>query len=72
MAVEQFAGKLAKKTLTLDEKIKFLDFAKKIQNLDIYKQILLEDIYKIGKTGAANTLKNEKKIREQHEMFCEK
>ena len=32
----------------------------------------LEDIYKIGKTAAANVLKNEKKIHEQHEMFCEK
>ena len=29
------AGKLAKQTLTLDENIKFLDFAKKIQNLDV-------------------------------------
>ena len=33
---QQLAGKLAKKTLTLDEKIKFLDFAKKkVQNLDV-------------------------------------
>ena len=32
---QQLAGKLAKKTLTLDERIKFLDFAKKIHNLDI-------------------------------------
>ena len=30
------------------------------------------DIYKIGKTAAANILKNEKKIREQHEIFFEK
>ena len=32
----------------------------------------LADIYKIGKTATANILKNEKKIRERHEMFCEK
>ena len=31
----------------------------------------LADIYKIGKTAAANILKNEKKICE-HEIFCEK
>ena len=30
------------------------------------------DIYKIGKAAAANILNDEKKIREQHEMFCEK
>ena len=32
---QQLAGKLAKKTLTVDEKIKFLDFAKKIQDLGV-------------------------------------
>ena len=42
---------------------------KKIPKLGCRK---LADIYKIGKTAAANILKNEKKIREQHEMFCEK
>ena len=65
---EQLAGKLAKKTSTLDEKIKFLDFAKKNPKLGCGKQA---DVYKIRKTAAANILKNEKKIRE-HEMFCEK
>ena len=65
---EQLAGKLAKKTSTLDEKIKFLDFAKKNPKLGQGKQA---DVYKIRKTTAANILKNEKKIRE-HEMFCEK
>ena len=35
LSKQQLAGKLAKKTLTLDEKIKFWDFAKKIQNLDL-------------------------------------
>ena len=66
---QQLSGKLAKKTLTLDEKIKFLDFAETNPKFGFRK---LADIYKIGKTAAANILKNEKKIREQHEMFCEK
>ena len=66
---QQLAGKLAKKTLTLDEKIKFSGFAKKIPKLECRK---LADICKIGKTAAANILMKVKKIREQHEMFCEK
>ena len=69
LSKQQLADKLAKKTLTLDEKIKFLDFAKKNPKLGCWK---LADIHKIGKTAAANILKNEKKIREQHEMFCKK
>ena len=32
LSKQQLAGKLAKKALTLDEKIKFLDFAKKKPN----------------------------------------
>ena len=32
---QQLAGKITKKTVTLDEKIKFLDFAKKLQNLGV-------------------------------------
>ena len=64
LSKQQLAGKLAKKTLALAEKIKFLDFAKKNPKL--------ADIYKIGKTAAANILKNEEEIREQHEKFCEK
>ena len=35
LSKQHLAGKLAKKTLTLDEKIRFLDFTKKIQNLDV-------------------------------------
>ena len=46
-----------------------MDFAKKNTKLGCRK---LADIYKIGKTATANILKNEKKNREQHEMFCEK
>ena len=66
---KQLAGKLAKKTLTLDEKVKLLDISKKNPKLGCRK---LANIYKIGKTAAANILENEIKICEQHEMFCEK
>ena len=51
------------------KRLGFLDFAKKNPKLGCGK---LANIYKIGKTAAANILKDEKKNREQHEMFCEK
>ena len=66
---KQLAGKLAMKTLKLHERIKFLDFAPKNPKLSCRK---VADIYKIGKTAAANILKNEKKIWEQHQMVSEK
>ena len=69
LSKQQLAGKLSKKTLTLEEKIKFLDFSKENPKLGCRK---LADIYKIGKTAAAKIIKEEKKIREQHEMFREK
>ena len=53
LSKQQLAGKLAKKTVTLDEKIKFLDFAKKNP--------------KLGCRKLADVLKNEKKICE-HKM----
>ena len=43
--------------------------SKKPQKLGCRK---LADVYKIGKAASANILNNEKKIREQQEMFCEK
>ena len=46
-----------------------MDFAKKNPELGCRK---LADIYKIGRTTAATILKDEKKLREQHEMFREK
>ena len=73
---QQLAGKLAKKTSTLDERIKFLDFLF-LKGLSFWPKNpklgckKLADIYKIGKPAAANILKNERKLREQHEMFCE-
>ena len=66
MSKQQLAGKPAKKTLTLDEKIKFLNFPPKNLKLGCRK---LADIYKIGQTAAVNILKNEKEIRENTKCF---
>ena len=51
------------------KRLRFSILPKKISKLGCRK---LADIYMIGKTALANILKDEKKIREQHEMFCEK
>ena len=69
LSKHQLAGKLSKKNLSLDEKMKFLDFAKGNPNFGCRK---LAEIFKIGKTAAANILKEEKSIRSQHELFREK
>ena len=63
------AGKLAEKTLSLDEKVKFLDFAK--ANPTFWWEKLAE-IFMIGKAATANIFKEEKTIRSQHELFWEK
>ena len=62
---KQEGGKLNKRYLTLDEKIKILDEVKK-------KKLSCRAIaekFKIGKTQAANILKNEEKLREEFENF---
>ena len=59
----QLAGKLSKRTLTLDEKIKLLDFEKKKPSLGCRA---------FGETAAASILSKEDKIRKQHELFHEK
>ena len=64
----QLAGKLSKKTLSLDEKVKFLDFSKSKPK---FRSRKLAENFKIGKTAAANILKEEKSIRSQYELFCE-
>ena len=66
LSKHQLAGKLSNKTLSLDENVKFLDFAKGNPNFGCRK---LAEIFKIGKTAAANILKEEKSIRSQHELF---
>ena len=65
----QLAGKLSKKTLSLDKKVKFLSFAKGNSNFGCRK---LAEVFKIGKTAAANILKEEKSIRSHNELFREK
>ena len=50
LSEQQSAGKLAKKTLSLDEKVKILDFAKANPTFGCRKH---EEIFKIGKTVAA-------------------
>ena len=51
----QLAGSLEKKTLALQEKIKFLDYAEANEKLGCRK---IADVFKIGKTAANNILKN--------------
>ena len=59
------AGKLNKKCLTLDEKIKILDVVKKrkISCREIVEQ------FKIGKKQAANVIKNETSLSAEYENF---
>ena len=68
LSKHQLADKLNKKTLSLDEKAKFLDFAKGNPNFGCRR---LAKIFKIGKNASANILKEEKSIRSQQELFCE-
>ena len=65
----QLAGKLSKRTLTLDEKIKLLDFKKKNPSLGCRA---IGEKFNIGKMAAASILSKEDKIRKQHELFHEK
>ena len=65
----QLAGKLSKKTLSLDEKMKLLEFDRSNPNFGCRK---LAEKFKIGKTAAANIVKEEKSIRSQHALFREK
>ena len=59
---QQFADKLARKTFSLDEKVKFLDFAKGYPTFGCRKIV---GIFKIGKTATANIIKEEKNIRNE-------
>ena len=69
LSKQQLARKLAKKTLSLDEKIKFLDFGERNPMLRCRK---LAEKFKIGKTAAASIIKEEKSNCIQHELFHEK
>ena len=59
------AGKLNKHCLTLDEKIKILDEKKKKK----MSYRVISKTYSIGKTQAANILKEEEKLRMEYENF---
>ena len=69
MSKYQLAGSLEKKTLKLQAKIKFLDYAEANEKLGCRK---LADVFKIGKTAANNILKNKQMLREQYEHFHDK
>ena len=58
------AGKLRKRCLTLDEKIKILDKVKKSKMSS--REI---EHFKIGKTQAANVVKNKVTLRAEYENF---
>ena len=66
MSTYQLAGSLEKKTLTLQEKIKFLDYAEANEKLGCQK---LADVFS---TAANNILKNKQMQREQYEHFHDK
>ena len=71
MAMSKYAlaGYLQKKTLNLQDKIKFLDFADEHKNLGCRK---LAEVFGIGKTAASNILKSKQKLRNQYKQFHEK
>ena len=66
LSTHQLVGKLSKNTFSLDEKVKFLDFAKGISNFECRK---LAEIFRIEKTAAANILKEEKSIRREGQCY---
>ena len=65
MSKHQLAGSLTKKTLTLEGKIKLLDANK--ERKQSCRQ--LAEMFNIGKTAAANIIKNEASIRKEYEEF---
>ena len=65
MSKHQLAGSLTKKTLTLEGKIKLLDANK--ERKQSCRQ--LAEMFNIGKTAAANIIKNEASIRKEYEKF---
>ena len=65
MSKQQPADKRAKKTLSLNEKVKFLHFAKANPRFGCRK---IAEIFKIGKTAPANVLK-EKTVHNYTHFF---
>ena len=65
MSKHQLASSLTKKSLKLEGKIKLLDANK--ERKQSCRQ--LAEIFNIGKTAAANIIKNEASIRKEYEGF---
>ena len=62
---KRVSGKLNKRCLTLDEKIKILD---EVKRRKLSCRAIAEE-FKIGKTHRVNVVKNEAKFREEFENF---
>ena len=60
------AGCLKKRTLSLNEKFKLIDFSKDNPSFGCRK---ISEVFGVGKTAVANILKNEQKLREKHTSF---
>ena len=65
MSKHQLAGSLVKRTLTLERKIKLLDANK--ERKQSCRQLV--EMFDIGKTAAANIIKNKASIRKKYEEF---
>ena len=65
MSKHQLAGSLTEKTLTLEGKIKLLDANK--ERRQSCRQ--LAEMFNIGRTAAANIIKNEASIHKEYEEF---
>ena len=65
MSKHQLAGSLTEKTLTLEGKIKLLDTNK--ERRQSCRQ--LAEMFNIGRTAAANIIKNEASIHKEYEEF---
>ena len=66
LSKKALSARLSKKTLTLKEKIKVLDYKKKNPDISCRQ---ISEIYSIGKTSAASIIKNEVKLRKEFESF---
>ena len=66
LSKKHFSARMKRKTLSLSEKIKLIDFAKKNPTFGCGK---IGEIHGIGKTPVACILKDEDNIRKEFEMF---
>ena len=66
LSKEHLSARMKRKTLSLSEKMKLIDFAKKNPTFGCRN---IDDIHGIGKTSVACILKDEDNIRKEFEMF---